>query len=169
MIDRFFSKIFNRLFPELQEGDIVRYRGRKQRVIGRWYETPFYYNGKMNRTQFVLLSYHGQLSVTMDSRLLIRKLGNEPIPDFKVGDRVKLKELEIAEWRWIELGFGTLLTSEQILSLSKQVGTIVEIDSHHAIFKPYKEPTIHVRFDKEGYEIKLNPCFLDKVPDYDIV
>ena len=169
MIEQFFSKIFNRLFPELQEGDIVRYRGHKQRVIGSWYETPFDYNGKMNRTQFVLLSYHGQLSVTMDSLLLIRKLGNESIPDFKVADQVRLKELEISDRHWIELGFGTPLTSEQILNLSKQVGTIVEIDYYHLIFKPHNEPTIHVRFDEVGYEIAFYPCFLDKVPDYDIV
>ena len=169
IIERFFSKFFNRLFPELQEGDIVRYRGRKQRVIGSWYETSLGLDYGIKRTQVILLSYHGQLSVTTDSRLLIRKLGHEPVPAFEVGDRVKLKELEIAEWRWIERGFETLLTSEQILGLLKQVGTVVKVNLHHVIFTPYKEPIIHVRFDKDGYEIKLHPCFLDEVPDYDII
>ena len=169
IIEQFFSKIFNRLFPELQEGDIVRYRGRKQRVIGSWCEPYLDLDYSIKRDHIILLSYHGQLSVTMDSRILIRKLGHEPVPTFEVGDRVKLKELEIAEWRWIERGFGTLLTSEQISVLLKQVGTVVKVNSHHVIFTPYKGPTIHVRFDKEGYEIKLYPCFLDKVPDYDII
>lgn len=169
MIERFFSKIFNRLFPELQEGDIVRYRGRKQRVIGSWHETYLDHDYSIKRVQVILLSYHGQLSVTTDSRLLIRKLGHEPVLTFNVGDQVRLKELEIAEWRWIEQGFGTLLTSEQILDLLKQAGTVVRINLYHLISNNYSKPTIHVRFDDTGYEIALYPCFLDKIPDYDIV
>lgn len=169
IIDRFFLKIFDRLFPKLQEGDIVHYRGRKQRVIGSWYEMSFGDNYKIRETYVVLLSHHGQLPVTMDNRMLIRKLGHEPVPTFEIGDRVRLKELNPYEWYWIRSGSRDVLTSEQILDLSKQVGTVVEIDSHHPILNPYKEPTIHVRFDKDGYEIKLYPCFLDIVPDYDIV
>lgn len=169
IIDQFFSKFFNRLFPELQEGDIVNYRGRKQRVIGSWYEMSLDHDYGVRKAQVLLLSCHGQLPVTMDNRLLIRKLGHEPVPTLKIGDRVSLKELESYEWYWIARGFRTLLTHEQISGLLKQVGTVIEIDSHHPILHPYKEPTIHVRFDNEGYEITLYPCFLDIVPDYDIV
>lgn len=169
IIDRFFSKFFNWLFPELQEGDIVHYRGRKQRVIGSWHEASFDYNGAIRHIHFILLSCHGKLLVTMDNRLLIRKLGHESVPTFEVGDRVRLKELDPYEWYWIRSGFGGVLTNEQILNLLKQVGTIVGIDSHHSILNPYGKPTIHVRFDNEGYEIKLYPCFLNGIPDYDIV
>lgn len=169
IIEGFFLKIFDRLFPKLQEGDIVHYRGRKQRVLGSWYEMSFDNNYKIRETYVVLLSYHGQLPVTMDNHMLIRKLGHEPVPTFEIGDRVTIKELDSHEWYGAVFGFGTLLTSKQIWDLLKQVGTVVEIDSHHPILNPYREPTIHVRFDKDGYEIKLYPCFLDKVPDYDII
>ena len=169
IIDRFFSKFFNRLFPELQEGDIVNYRGQKQRVIGSWCEMSLDHDYGVRETQVLLLSCHGQLPVTMDNRLLIRKLGHEPVPTLKIGDRVSLKELESYEWYWIARGSRTFLAREQISGLFKRVGTVVKIDSHHPILHPYNEPTIHVRFDDEGYEITLHPCFLDIVPDYDIV
>lgn len=168
IIKQFFSKIFDRLFPKLQEGDIVCYRGRKQRVIASWYELSFGNNYEIGDTQIILLSCHGQLPVTMDNRLLIRKLGHEPVPDFEIGDRVTIKKLNAYEW--YEAGFGlTSLTSEQISDLLKQVGTVVKIDSHHHILNPYNEPTIHVHFDKNGHEITFHPCLLNKVPDYDIV
>ena len=169
IIKQFFSKIFDRLFPKLQEGDIVHYRGRKQRVLGSWSELSFGSNYDIGQTQFVSLSCHGQLPVTTDNRLLIHKLGHEPVPTFEIGDRVKLKQLEPYEWYWIERGFGTLLTSEQISNLLKQVGTIVRINLLHLISNNYSKPTIHVRFDESGYEIALYPCFLDKVPDYEIM
>ena len=73
MIDRFFSKIFNRLFPELQEGDIVCYRGRKQRVIESWYEMSLDNDYNIKKTPVILLSCHGKLLVTTNNRLLIRK------------------------------------------------------------------------------------------------
>lgn len=169
IIEQFFSKIFDRLFPKLQEGDIVHYRGRKQRVIKSWHELSFGDNYDIRQIQVVLLSCHGQLLVTMDNRLLIRKLGHEPVPTFEIGDRVKLKELDPYEWYGTGFGFGTLLTSEQILSLSRQIGTVVEIDLYRLLSDSCKEPTIRVRFNKEGYEIMFHPCFLDKVPDYDII
>lgn len=169
MINRFFSKIFDRLFPKLQEGDIVRYRGRKQRVIGGWYEISLDHDYGIKKTPVILLSSHGQLPVTMDNRLLIRKLGHEPVPTFKVGDQVRLKELDSHEWYWNELGVRTSFPNKRLSDLLKQVGTVTRIDSHYSIFKQYKETTIHVRFDEAGYEIALYPSLLDKVPDYDII
>ena len=169
IIDQFFSKIFNRLFPKLQEGDIVRYRGRKQRVIKRWHEISLGDNYEIRKTPVILLSCHGQLPVTMDNRLLIRKLGHEPVPTFEIGDQVRLKELDSHEWYWNGLGVRTSFPNKRLSDLMKQVGTVTRIDSHYSIFKQYKETTIHVRFDEAGYEIKLYPCFLDEVPDYDII
>lgn len=169
IIKQFFSKIFDRLFPKLQEGDIVHYRGRKQRVLGSWSELSFGANYDIGQTQFILLSGHGQLPVTMDNRLLIRKLGHEPVPTFGIGDRVKLKQLEPCEWYRVVFGFGTLLTCEQILDLMKQVGTVVEIDLYRLFSDSCKEPAIRVRFDKDGYDIALYPSLIDKVPDYDII
>lgn len=171
IIKQFFSKIFDRLFPKLQEGDIVRYRGQKQRIIKSWYEMYFDNNYRRSKTQMIVLSCHGQLPVTMDNRLLIKKLGHEPIHTFKIGDQVSLKELEVSEWYQIEgiFGVGALLTSKQILDLSQEVGTVVEIDAYLSFSGSRKEPTIHVRFGESGYEILLHTCFLDKVPDYDII
>lgn len=169
IIKQFFSKIFDRLFPKLQEGDIVHYRGRKQRVLGSWSELSFGANYNIGQTQFVLLSCHGQLPVTTDNRLLIRKLGHEPVPTFEIGDRVKLKQLEPCEWYRVEFGFRAPLTSKQILDLMKQVGTVVEIDPSHLFADSRKRPIIRVRFDKDGYESALYPSLLDKVPDYDII
>ena len=169
IIKQFFSKIFDRLFPKLQEGDIVHYRGRKQRVLGSWSELSFGANYDIGQTQFVLLSCHGQLPVTTDNRLLIQKLGHEPVPTFEIGDRVKLKQLEPCEWYRVEFGFGAPLTSKQILDLMKQVGTVVEIDQSHLFADSRKRPIIRVRFDKDGYDIELYPSLIDKVPDYDII
>lgn len=50
IIKQFFSKIFDRLFPKLQEGDIVRYRGHKQRVLGSWSELSFCANYDIGQT-----------------------------------------------------------------------------------------------------------------------
>lgn len=169
IIEQFFSKFFNRLFPELQEGDIVRYRGRKQRVVRSGYEISLGDDYEIRKTQVVLLSCHGPLPMTMDNRLLIRKLGHESVPTFAVGDQVTLKELDSHEYYWDGLGVRTSFGNKLLLDLLQQVGTVIAIDSHYSIFKQYNEPTIHVRFDESGYRIELHPCFLDKVPDYDIV
>lgn len=169
IIKQFFSKIFDRLFPELQEGDIVCYRGRKQRVIESWYEMSLDNDYNIKKTPAILLSCHGKLLVTTNNRLLIRKLGHEPIPTFKIGDQVRLKEVDSHEWYWNGLGVRTSFPNKRLSDLLRQVGTIVRIDSHHLISNNYSKPTMHVRFDEEGYEITLYPCFLDTVPDYDII
>lgn len=169
IIKQFFSKIFDRLFPKLQEGDIVHYRGRKQRVLGSWSELSFGTNYDIGQTQFVLLSSHGQLPVTMNNRLLIHKLGHEPVPTFEIGDQVKLKELDSHEWYWNGLGVRTSFPNKRLSDLLKQVGTVVEIDPYYLFADSRKRPIIRVRFDKDGYEIALYPSLLDKVPDYDII
>ena len=107
IIKQFLSKIFDRLFPKLQEGDIVHYRGRKQRVIESWYEMSLDDDYNIKKTPVILLSCHGKLLVTTNNRLLIRKLGHEPIPTFKIGDQVRLKEVDSHEWYWNGLGVRT--------------------------------------------------------------
>ena len=85
-----FKRLINKYFPELQKGDIVVYKGRKQRVIGIKARMHFI---DAFRTKYIpcpQLSIDGYIYQKRADGILLRKIGHKDIPYFEIGDKVPI-------------------------------------------------------------------------------
>lgn len=162
-----FKKLIDNCFPKLQKGDIVAYKGRKQRVIGIKARAHFI---DAFRTKYIpcpQLSVSGFIYRRRADGILLRKIGHKDIPDFEVGDVVISQPISDDEWysypEWVPIGSRKLITNN--------TGIIVHIEKNKHQIESYCDwdETIWVKFDELESLVPLSPYHLERPTDYDII
>lgn len=162
-----FKRLINKYFPELQKGDIVVYKGRKQRVIGIKARAHFI---DAFRTKYIpcpQLSVSGFIYRRRADGILLRKIGHKDIPNFKVGDIVISQAISDAEWynypEHVPVGSRKLITNN--------TGIVVHIERNKPITEHYCDwdETIWVKFEVDQLPVPLSPYHLERPSDYDMI
>ena len=162
-----FKKLIDKCFPTLQKGDIVVYKGRKQRVIGIKARTHFIDAFRTKYIHCPQLSIDGYIYQRRADGILLRKIGHKNIPDFEIGDIVIFQPISDAEWRsypeHVPVGSRKLITNN--------TGIIVHIGRNKPITEHYCDwdETIWVKFEVDQLPVPLSPYHLEKPTDYDII
>lgn len=162
-----FKKLIDKCFPELQKGDIVCYRGRKQRVIGIKARMHFI---DAFRTKYIpcpQLSIDGYIYQKRADGIFLRKIGHKDIPDFEVGDIVVSQP--ISDDEWCSYPERTIMTSRKIIT--NNTGIVAHIEKNKHLTESYCDcdETIWVKFPESKLPVPLSPYHLEKPIDYDII
>lgn len=162
-----FKKLIDKCFPPLQKGDIVVYKGRKQRVIGIKARMHFI---DAFRTKYIpcpQLSIDGYIYQRRADGILLRKIGHKDIPYFEIGDIVISQAISDAEWR--SYPERTIMTSRKLIT--NNTGIIAHIERNNPITEHYCDwdETIWVKFEVDQLPVPLSPYHLDKPTDYDFI
>ena len=162
-----FKRLIDKYFPKLQKGDIVVYKGRKQRVIGIKARVHFI---DAFRTKYIpcpQLSVSGFIYRRRADGIFLRKIGHKDIPDFEVGDIVISQPISDDEWysypEWTPIGSRTIITNN--------TGIVVRIEKNKHLTESYCDcdETIWVKFEVDQLPVPLSPYHLEKPTDYDII
>lgn len=162
-----FKRLIDKYFPELQKGDIVVYKGRKQRVIGIKARMHFI---DAFRTKYIpcpQLSIDGYIYQKRDDGILLRKIGHKDIPHFEIGDIVISQDISDAEWysypEHVPVGSRKIITNN--------TGIVAHIERNKPITEHYCDwdETIWVTFEVDQLPVPLSPYHLEKPTDYDII
>lgn len=162
-----FKKLIDKCFPKLQKGDIVCYRGRKQRVIGIKARMHFI---DAFRTKYIpcpQLSIDGYIYQRRADGIFLRKIGHKDIPDFEVGDVVVSHSISDDEWR--SYPEPVRYTSRKLIT--NNTGIVVYIAKNKHLTESYCDcdETIWVKFEVDRLPVPLSPYHLEKLTDYDII
>lgn len=162
-----FEKLIDKCFPELQKGDIVVHKGKKQHVIGIKAEMYFIDAFRTKYIPHPQLSVSGFIHRRRADGIFLRKIGHKDIPDFEVGDIVISQPISDDEWysypERVPVGSRKIVTNN--------TGIIVHIKKNKYLNESYCDcdETIWVRFPESKVPVPLSPYHLEKPTDYDIV
>lgn len=162
-----FKRLINKYFPELQKGDIVVYKGRKQRVIGIKDRMHFI---DAFRTKYIpcpQLSIDGYIYQKRADGILLRKIGHKDIPYFEIGDIIISQAISDAEW----YNYPEHVPVGSRKTITNNTGIIAHIERNKPITGHYCDwdETIWVKFEVDQLPVPLSPYHLDKPTDYDII
>lgn len=162
-----FKKLIDKCFPKLQKGDIVIYKGRKQRVIGIKAEMYFIDAFRTKYIPHPQLSVSGFIHRRRADGIFLRKIGHKDIPDFEIGDIVISQPISDAEW--CSYPESVQYTSRK--TITDNTGIVVHIQKNRYLAEIYCDcdETIWVRFPESKLPVPLSPYHLDKPTDYDII
>lgn len=162
-----FKRLINKYFPELQKGDIVVYKGRKQRVIGIKAKMHFIDAFRTKYIPYPQLSVSGFIYRRRADGILLRKIGHKDIPYFEIGDIIISQAISDAEW----YNYPEHVPVGSRKTITNNTGIIAHIERNKPITEHYCDwdETIWVKFEVDQLPVPLSPYHLDKPTEYDII